>query len=277
MSFSSPDGLDTAGMLRAFEQRLASSVPFREDTSRLSDLNVEVRPVLEVLARAYRERAGVNSAMHEGFALFTLLCRRAGVLGATPTASIAVLNAVLAALCTAGIELSPQDREQLMMVAVEGYTAGRDEAREHALRAIAADSQVWHALAPRCFGLFLAGTHHPEQLEQVLERCARELFRADVRAVLVDLSRLHNGCDENARVVADFGATLVSLGARLIVYGADATFRVWFDRLHFAEREIEHIPDFARAHRRALELAGYELRSRGRFADLLSRRRASTR
>jgi hypothetical protein len=271
---ASDDPIDV--MLPAFRQRLACSVPFREDTRLLDDLLAEASPVLEVLSKAYQDSEGKQAGMHEGFALFNLLCRRAGLLAATPTASLALANAVLDGLVAVGIAVSPQQREDLLMIAVEGYAAGRDEQRERTLRRAAAESQVWCQIGPRCAALFLAGMHEPEDLEQVLERAARELFRAEIQSLLLDLSRLRDANEESARVIANLLATLGSLGVSVAVVGVH-DFAPYFERLDVARHGAQLFGDFAVGLSQTLRTAGFELRQRRRFGDLLERVRSGVR
>jgi len=214
--------------------------------------------------------------MREGFALFNLLCRRAGLLSATPTASLALANAVLAGLEAAETRLTPEQKEELSMIAVEGYSAGRDEQRERSLRLDAANNQICCMLGPRCAALFLAGSHLPEHLEATLEQTARQLFRADVRAALLDLSRLDDAGEESARAIANLLATLGSLGARVVVVGA-RDLKPHFERFQIAQHGAQLVDDFAVALTLVLRAAGLELKQRRTFGDLIDKVRSGVR
>ena len=264
-------------LLGAFSASLAGAMPFREDSALVPELTAEVRPVLEALLRGYaieHGKAQQGSAQHEGFALLRLLSRRAALLGATPTAALALARAIEGALLEHGVLRSNQEREHLEIVVVEGYSAGRDELREETLRHLAADTQVWFALAPRCYVICLAGSHHPEQLDQSLDGIARALFRADARAVVLDLGRLVADDEDSARSLVSFVHTLRGLGADVLLCGAGTGLGAWFERLRLAQSGVERCDSFGAALTRALALCGYELRSRGRFGDLMERVRS---
>ena len=175
-------------MLETFDQAYRSGVPFAEDRVLGPDLVHEVAPVLETLARALH--ADENTGCHEAYALLTLLGRRAGVLGATPTAALVVLRAMVTALEGAGIQPGAALREELTMVLLEGYCGGRDERMGSEFRKSMLRSQVSLRLASRCRYLALSGPLDPEALEQVFEEAAREFLREDARACLLDLTRL---------------------------------------------------------------------------------------
>jgi anti-anti-sigma regulatory factor len=264
-------------LVEAFRARLVGALPFREDSALAADLLGEAAPVLEALARGYRLGEGASAAQHEGFALLRLFCRRAALLGATPTAALVLVRALEGALAAADVPVSGTEREHLSMVAIEGYCGGRDEQRESQLRLTAAASQVWFALAPRCFVVCPAGSHHTEQLEPVLHSISRELFRADARAVLLDLSRLQADDEDSARLLLHLCATQLGLGAQVLVYGANPGLAAWFERLQSGPQRIEHCTSFAGGVARALSLSGYELRARGRLGELMERVRSGSR
>lgn len=276
MPESSATDVPTVVMLRAFQERLLRSVPFREDARLLDDLLAEAPPVFEVLRQAYDSAGGKQAGMHEGFALFNLLCRRAGLLAATPTASLAITGAVLAGLEANGVVLRPEQQDELRMIAVEGYSAGRDEQREQTLRLTAARTQVCCMLGPRCGLLFLAGAHLSEHLEQALEQAARELFRGDVRSVLLDVSRLRAVDDDIARAIVNLVATLGSLGTLVVVVGASELSPA-LQRLAVARHGAQLVDDFASALTTVLRAAGLELRQRRRLGDLIERVRSGAR
>lgn len=276
----SSDASDTA--LGLFARELSCSLPFREDAALLSALLIDVPAALSALRAGYSVSAdpctgAAHGALSEGFALFNLLCRRAGLLGATPTACLALARAAIAALKSEGLALTGACLDDLAMVAVEGFSAGRDELRERALRTIAGESQVLTPLAPRCYALFLAGSLLPEQLERVLEDWARQLFRAEARGVLLDISRLDEAGEDAARALVAFASTLSGLGATLALYEPSDRFDAWFQRLELDARGVRQCADPGVALARALTAAGYELRARGRLGELLDRVRTGAR
>ncbi len=273
---------DGGANLSAFEAELACRLPFREDAALLAALMTEVPPALDALARGYRiSQSGSGgqdkAALSEGFALFNLLCRGAGLLGATPTASVALARATIAALQKQGVALPEACREELCVIAVEGYSAGRDELRERSLREIAAQSQVWFALAPRCFCVFLAGSLLPDALERLCEDLARHLFRAQARSALVDVSRLHEVGEDQARAVVAFARTLAGLGVEVTLYEERERLAPWYVQLDLRMPGVHQSRDLPEAIARSLQAAGYDLRARGRLGELIDRVRAGAR
>jgi hypothetical protein len=273
----------------AFERELASSLPFREDAALLGALRADLPPVLYALRTGYQTsaepctgqvlpaRLDARAPLSEGYALFNLLCRRAGLLGATPTASLALARALVGALRAQGLALSSACADDLAVIAVEGYSAGRDELRERSLRTIAGESQVWFALAPRCFCLFLAGSLLPEALERLLDDLARRLFRAEARSLLVDVSRLYEAGEDQARAVITFASTLVGLGLDVTVFEERARFQPWFAQLALSKHGVRESSVLSEALARALSVAGYDLRARGRLGELIDKVRSSAR
>jgi hypothetical protein len=136
---------------------------------------------------------------------------------------------------------------------------------------------VWFALVPRCYVVCLAGSHHPEQLEQTLDTLARELFRGEARAVLLDLGRLSAEDQDSARLLVSFAGTQLGLGARVLLCGANAGLTRWFDALQLTQRGVEPCASFAAGVARALALCGHDLRARGRLGDLMERVRSGSR
>jgi hypothetical protein len=197
-------------MLRAFEQAYAAAVPFREDGALGADLTTEVRPVLEALADI---QGADGEPRHEAYALLTLLGRRAGVLGATPSAALGLLAALLEGLASVGHRVAPGERDQLAMVLLEGYCVGRDERVTRGLKRANTDGQVWLRLAPRCYAGFLAGAVEADAAEQVLDAWARALLQHDARSCVLDVTRVQADHPEPpARPVVSFCHTAFSLG-----------------------------------------------------------------
>jgi hypothetical protein len=276
------EGSPADAATRAFERELASSLPFREDASLLSALLTDLPPVLYALRTGYRSSSDPctnesRAPLSEGFALFNLLCRRAGLLGATPTASLALARALIAALRSEGLALSGACADDLAVIAVEGYSAGRDELRERTLRTINSESQVWFALAPRCFAVFLAGSFLSEALERLLDDLARQLFRAEARSALVDVSRLHEAGEEQARALVSFAGTLTGLGVEVTLLDDRARFQPWFAQLDLAKHGVRESRELPAALARVLSVAGYDLRVRGRLGELIDKVRSSAR
>lgn len=218
-----------------------------------------------------RGTAPSASVSHEGFALFNLLAHRAGLAGATPSAMPVLARAVTGALEAAGCPLSASQQEALLLVALEGYAAGRDELRARALCRDGADDQVCCELAPACFAIFLAGAPAAERLEPLLDELSRRLFRAEARSLLLDISRLSEVDEDGARALLGFVTTLGALGTQAFVCGAER-LEPWRERFGMAELGAQRAESFEAARDGALAAAGYELRrTRGRAREWLER------
>lgn len=268
------DSQTVEALLAAFRARLSGALPFREDSALVEDLLLEVRPVLEGLARGIQIGAGEPSAQHEGFALLRLLLRRVALQGGTPTAALALTRALEGALDELGFRVPEAAREHLSIVALEGYCAGRDERREEQLRALSAASQQCFALAPRCYVVCLSGCHHLDQLERALEDIARELFRADAKAVLLDVARLQQADEETARALVGWVSTLRGLGTQLLISGVGSELSGWFERLKLDALGVQRCQSLAVAVPRLMAVGGYEIRARGRLLELMERVRS---
>lgn len=274
----------TEAMLEVFERVYRSGVPFQEDAILGADLIHEVAPVLETLARAagtFGAEAGPTvdprgqSSCHEGYALLTLLGRRAGLLGATPTAAFVVLRAIVSALTGAGVQLSASLRDELNMVLLEGYCAGRDERVSAELRASVARNQVSVLLAPRCRFVALAGPFEVEALEQVLDEAAREFLRDDGVSCLLDVSRLD--CQppvRSARALLEFCLACRAVGGSVVLVGLQPELARELHELGLSERVAQLAETFGQGLTQALAHAGQEVRPlRGSWAKGLFARR----
>jgi anti-anti-sigma regulatory factor len=268
------DSATVEALLAAFCARLSGALPFREDSALIADLLVEVRPVLEGLARGIQIGAGEPSAQHEGFALLRLLFRRVALQGATPTAALALTRALEAALNEGGFQVPERACEHLAIVALEGYCAGRDERHEETLRALSAASQLCFALAPRCYVVCLSGCHHLDQLDKALDDIARELFRGDAKAAALDVARLQQVDEESARALVGFASTLRGLGTQVLLSGASAALHGWFEQLKLDALRVERFEELSLALPRLLALGGYEVKARGRLLELMKRVRS---
>ncbi len=260
-------------MLETFERAYRSGVPFAEDRILGPELVHEVAPVLETLARALS--TDENAGCHEAYALLTLLGRRAGVLGATPTAALVVLRAMVTALEDAAIAPGPSLRDELTMVLLEGYSAGRDERMSADFRARLMRSQCSLRLAPHCCYFAPSGPLDPEALEHVFEEAAREFLREDGRACLLDLARLvAPSREDTARPVLEFCLQCRAVGGVVFLTGATAELSQELRALGLSDEVAEIVGDFAAAMTRVLAACGLELRARrGNWTKALFARR----
>ncbi|MET0283052.1 MAG: hypothetical protein ABW352_01220 [Polyangiales bacterium] len=229
---------------------------FREDSALSEPLAREAEPVLEVLATALS-----SGALHEGYALLTLLARHAAALGATPGIALTLVEAICGALQEQGLAIAPSQREELTLIAFEGYCAARDDRATRVLREQAAEGQVSFPIAPGCVAIFLAGNHDEADLGPTLERFARDLLHAGTRSCLLDLTRLTRPIEEElARAVGRFCGHAATLGVCCFVVGASEGLSDQFERWEVSRGPVMMVDDPAHARSLALAAAGHELR-----------------
>jgi hypothetical protein len=245
-----------------FRTIYAAECRFREDAALSDALAREAEPVLEVLGTSL-----ASGALHEGYALLNLLARHAAALGATPGVALTLVQAIAGALQATGLPLDAARREELTLVAFEGYCAARDERSTRILRETIAEQQVSLELAPGCVGIFLAGTHDEADLGPTLERFARSLLHAATRSCLLDLTRLTQPIDEElARALGRFCGQAATLGVHSFVVGAPATLREQFARWEVSGEPVMLVDDPVHARSLALASAGYEVRPTRQWA-----------
>jgi hypothetical protein len=268
MSIATSSG-SVEAMLASFQQLYRSRVPFSEDGHLAPELASEARPVLEALSEGAAATTG--SSCHEAYALLTLLGRRAGVLGATPTAALSLAEALAAALIAGGIALATEVQRELGMVMLEGYCAGRDERNTHLLRTSVARGQRSLRLAPRCHCLVISGPLEEDALRATLEEAARDLLRHDAVSCLVDLDKLDCPASEAAaRAVLELCLAGRSLGGTVVLVGVSDALRVELQALGLAHSGAILCTDIGKGLQLALECAGHEIRPlRSRWAKAL--------
>jgi hypothetical protein len=181
-------------------------------------------------------------------------------LGITPSAAVAALGAAIEALQLAHVAVSAEWRAQLLMVVMEGYSAGRDERVTAALKQAAVQGQVSFLLAPRCHVGFLAGPLEPEGVESVLEELARSLLRSNAQSSVLDLSRLQGPLAEaTARALVGYCLSARALGASVILSGAAPELLALLARFDLAAAGATVAGSFAEALRAALDRAGHTI------------------
>jgi len=267
MSERDQSGTKVAAMRACFCLRYERGARFREDRVLVGALACEAEPVLEALYVAFTPHEGPR-AVHESYALLSLLGRRAALLGATPGAAIAIVEAVCAALREVGAALDPALVSELSVVVVEGYCLGRDERITRELRETSAQSQVAIELGRGCIAIFLGGLHAECDLAPELERHARELLRADAKSCLLDVSRLVRIDEELARALGRFCAIAGQLGVTTFVVGASAWLREQFAGWPLVRDAATFVDEYDRAQALALAAAGLHLKRR-RWARLI--------
>ncbi len=262
-------------MVAAFSHCYRQSVPFQEDRALGPDLAEQVRPVFDAFSDPKPESGA--DADHEGLALLTLLSRRAGLLGATPTTVLALEAALQDGLRVGEAALEPRAAAQLRMVILEGYVAGRDERNTRELRLAAVSGLALVPLAAQAFALIAAGRFEADDISPRLEELERELLRADARALLLDLTRLVYLSDEVPRVLCGVLATARSLGVHAFVCGLEEHAISAWQQAGFSELDVNRSSTFEQALPKVLSAIGLELKPRRRWPAQLFGRRAGDR
>jgi len=262
-------------MLAIFRQHYEEAVPFKEDRALAADLAEQARPVFEALSEPV---LGAGSEPdHEALALLNLLSRRAGLLGATPAAALGLCRGIEAALKGAEQPLAASAVDQLALVILEGYVAGRDERVTCDLRRASVEGLALLPIAPPAFALVVAGHFQADDLWPRLEEIERELLRADARALALDVRSLRYEGDDVPRLFCGLLITSRSLGVSAFVCGLEAhEQRPWLDA-GLGAIELERVPTFDQAVAKALACVELELKPRRRWPGPLFRRRATDR
>lgn len=257
----------SAASCARFRARYEAACCFREDASLGAILEVEAAPVLEALVVAFTPGEGPLT-LHEAYALTNLLARTAALAGATPSAVVALSEALCAGMRDAQVAVDAGLVRTLTLVTLEGYCAARDERSSASLRKALAAAQVSVRLAPHCFAIHLAGQHEQADLAPILEGFGRELLRADCQALLLDVTRLDAEHDDVGRAVAELAATGSALGACIFVVGASSRLRARFAAWLDLGDRLQHLDQYEDAQARALAVVGFELKPRARWAAL---------
>lgn len=250
-------------VLAAFEARYVEGAPFREDRRIAGELAIETRPVIESLLAALSGEGPIDVPSlehHEALAMVTLLGRRAAALGATPTALVGLVPALIAGFEAVGRPIPEHLHDPMRFVAFEGYVAGHDERLVQEGYVRAADAVPIVRVAPRCLALLVAGRHEAELLAEIVDRFGRELLAADAKAGIVDLAKLEDPSPDCAAEVFGADAAARMLGATCVFSGVSEP---WLEAARRARVPVELLtiePDFGEALRRALSLCGLEIR-----------------
>lgn len=250
--------------LEAFERALERSFVLRCDQTMAAEVAREARPVAIALAAL----AGVDSdglEAREATALTSLLGRRVGVLGLTPTAMLTVLPLLLEAMDlphTLGARLQP--------VFVEGYVAAREEGLEDTNAERMARGVVDFEPLPRLRVVSIGGEQTASALEPVLDELGRRLLDKDAAALLVHVQRLTRPRPETAARVFTLDATCRMLGVRCIFVGVQPDLRASAEERGLDLTLVECVSEPAEAFRVAAETCGWTVRERG-FGPALRR------
>lgn len=262
-----------ARVLAHFVERYRADAPFAEDRERAEELALEARPIVDVfLATApivFRDGGVLPLEHHESLALLTLLGRRSGMAGITPTALLAMVDALFAACAAEGVRLEGSRLERTFRAAcLEGYVAGKEESLDERASIRAARSIAMVSVAPRCLALFVAGLHEPARLRETAERFGRWLLESDAMACIVDLSALEDPSPDRAGEVFSVLASARLLGVTCVFAGVSEE---WRDAARHARVPLEDVlfaPTFEAGLVSALGACGVELRRTGWLSPL---------
>jgi hypothetical protein len=254
----------TESIATGFRTAYLEGCPFREDRALAEELTLEAAPAIEALGFALDQNAHGDLSRiehHEGLAMVTLLGRRAGALGATPTAAIHLVPAIVRALDASGRKVPEALVRPLTAMCFEGYVAAREDAIESAQASAAIDNAAIVRFVPRGLLLILSGEHQPEVLSEIVERLGRQMLKHDAAAAVVDLTGLEGPNEERAIEVFGAHSAARMLGATCIFVGATDA---WLAAARAARVDVDMLTcdeTFDDALRRALSLCGFELKT----------------
>lgn len=260
-------------VVERFRERFPALVALARDRALAEPLAIETRPVAEALLEGLAGAGGVDpqrGELRETLALASLLGRRAAVLGATPSAALAIVPALTDAA-------SPEDAraaelvEPLRAVCLEGYVAAHDEAWEERADRRAAGAIPILEPAAGCVVVAPAGVQDADRLEEVLEELGRRLLDRDARACVVDASGLREPDPERARRLFGIEATCRMLGVACIFAGVSAPWARAASEAGLDLAELRTAPDFAAGLAAALDACGLEVRPRAGLSEVFRR------
>jgi len=250
--------------LEGFRESYVAGCPFLQDRDLAPGLSEEARPVIEALAMGIVDGPGGDPELtehHEALAMVTLLGRRAGALGVTPTAAMAIAGAMGAGLARIGLTVSEKLGGALATLSVEGYVAGREDALREQHEAASVENVVTLAIVPRVFALILCGDHEPEAIAEIVEGFGRRLLKGDAVAAIVDISGLTEATEEGAVEVFAAHSTARMLGVTCLFVGVSDS---WLEAAKEKRVELDLVrieETFEDALRAALPLSGWKLES----------------
>jgi anti-anti-sigma regulatory factor len=261
-------------ILEGFRTRFLAGTPFAHDRELAEDLAVESRPAIEAVLFAVRsdDAGGLLRDEHgESLAMITLLGRRAGVKGASPTAATNLVPAIAGGFEDAGVPLAPTVVTTLMSMCLEGYAAGRADVAERVLRDRMVGAQAVFEVVPKVHALVLSGEHDAETLIEVVEAFTKALHRSSAMAAIVDLSRIRDASAGAAAEIFSAHHAARAAGARAVFVGVTEPWRRAASVAHLSLDLVETADSFSAALDRVLPLAGYSLRRAGKSTTLWER------
>ncbi|MGE0787552.1 MAG: hypothetical protein AB7S26_17895 [Sandaracinaceae bacterium] len=257
------------------DARWSDSLALSRDRDRSRELTREARPLLEALIEGIAscdEADAERPELRESLALASLLGRRAAALGATPTATSRLADALLAAVPEAAPIAGP-----IREVMLEGFLAEREDDAEARGAARAAGAIALVEIASGCFLLPVAGDQDADRLEARLEEIGRALLERGAIALVVHVGGLGVADPERAARLFGVHETCAFLGVRCHFAEVGEPWLVAARERGLATDDLTIHARFADALDRALDEAGHALgpkRGWVRLTSWLARRRA---
>lgn len=253
------DPAQERAILERFAALYAAGSPFKEDRDHGPELAIEAAPVVDTLLRALGNEAD-EPARGEALAMLTLLGRRAGVLGITPTAALSLISGLSTAFEESNAKLPERLAAQFETLAWEGYVQGREDRRDEERATELAQAHRTLLLQPRVPALVLTGEMDTPRLQRLMDRFGRELLRLDALSCVVDLSGLAGAAPDRASEVFSADGSARMLGAKAFFSGASDP---WLSAAREGRVPLEMLnlrPTFAAAAGDALLHAGLAIR-----------------
>ncbi|MEM9072384.1 MAG: hypothetical protein AAGE52_28015 [Myxococcota bacterium] len=224
-------------VLETFESLFHARATFDDDRDLAGELRQEIKPAAESLGFAVAmETASDESSLdhHEGMAMVSLLGRRAAILGASPTAAMALVPCLADALREVGPAVPPGYAGQLQVACVEGFVRGREERLRGVIATKAADAIPVLEIGP-VLALVLAGDHEAPVIQTRGAAFSRRVFGDEVRGCVIDISRLQSPDRSRGAAVLEITDAVLTVGAACAISGVDEVWRSIFDDLDASE------------------------------------------
>ncbi|MEZ4254442.1 MAG: hypothetical protein R3A78_01810 [Polyangiales bacterium] len=247
-------------VIARFRAAYEAGSPFREDRAQAEELATEARAVVDTVLETLGEGRDDASARGECLAMVTLLGRRSGSLGVTPTAGLSLVRALLSALAEESVVVPAPFVRELESMALEGFLAGREERAEDEHKERLAGAHSVLDVAPGVLGVVLSGEMDAVRIASIVDRLGREMLRRNARACVVDLSGLVGETPDRASEVFNADVAARMLGAKCVFAGVSPA---WLEAAREGRVTLEVLrmaPTFEAALAMALDGAGLSIR-----------------
>lgn len=240
----------------ALRARYVAGSPFREDRALADELMAECLPVVDALTHGAASAPAAPT--HEAMAMLTLLGRRAGTIGATPTAAYTLFDALLEESGFSHVAGDPHGHHRLISLALEGFYAGREERLVANGHQLAREAIPLVELAPRVHALFIYGRHQPEDIAATVDVFGAQLLHKDAASAFVDATGFQAPTHETASEIFAADASARMLGVPC-VFAINADLLELLANVSVDASLLHTESDATSGLRRALELAGIKI------------------